>query len=165
MTETPVFSINIAVVDAALARAPAVLLEELTPAIVESQLLLEREVREHTPTSGAGTLRDSIGALPVTISETEVSGGVGTSLSYALPVELGSRPHRPPVEPLTDWVRRKLGKKGKEARSVAFAIARKIEREGTPARNMFSEGLSRTQGQIAELLEAAAERATRRIGP
>lgn len=163
MTDAPVFTINIAVVDAALARAPGILIEELTPAMVESQLLLEREVRERTPTSGAGTLRDSIGALPLAISETAISGSIGTSLSYALPVELGARPHRPPVEPLADWVRRKLGKKGKEARSIAFAIASKIEKEGTPARNMFAEGLAATQAQISELLEAAADRATQRI--
>ena len=163
MTDRTVITANFAVVDAALAAAPDVVIEEMVPAVIESQLLIEREVRERTPTSGAATLRDSIGALPVSISETEVSGVVGTSLAYALPVELGARPHRPPVEPLVDWVRRKLGKGGKEGRAIAFAIAGKIAREGTPAAHMFSEGLAATQKQVHEILAAAAARGLERV--
>ncbi|WP_127088330.1 hypothetical protein [Aquabacter cavernae] len=163
MSEPHTLSINIQVVDAALAAAPDILLEELAPAIVEGQLLLEREVRELTP-AYQGLLRDSIGAQPLEMSGTVISGSVGTALAYALPVELGARPHMPPVEPLVDWVRRKLGKGGKEGRGVAWAIARKMAKKGTPGRFMFRDGLAATQGQIGELLQAAAARAVRRIG-
>lgn len=38
---------------------------------------------------------------------------------------------RPPITPLVSWVGHKLGIYGKEALSVAFAVAKKIEREGT----------------------------------
>lgn len=38
---------------------------------------------------------------------------------------------RPPINPLEDWVNNKLGITGKDARSVAFAIAFKIGKEGT----------------------------------
>ncbi|WP_238121964.1 MULTISPECIES: HK97 gp10 family phage protein [unclassified Xanthobacter] len=165
MIEPYVVTISVRPVDAALAAAPDVFVEEMVPAIVEGQMLLEREVRERTPTSGAGTLRDSIGALPVVLAADKVSGAVGTSLAYVLPVELGARPHRPPVEPLADWVRRKLSKTGKEARATAFAIAAKIAKEGTPAHHMFAQGLAATQGQIQELLAAAADRAVGRIAP
>lgn len=37
----------------------------------------------------------------------------------------------PPIEPLVQWVGHKFGVYGNEARSAAFAIAKKIEREGT----------------------------------
>lgn len=164
MVEPTLISARIMVISDALAAAPDILLEEMVPAVVESQLLLEREVRERTPTSGAGTLRDSIGALPVVIAEDRVTGEVGTTLAYAQPIELGARPHMPPIAPLADWVRRKLGvKDGKEARSVAYAIALKIARDGTPAHHMFSEGLAATQAQIGEIIAAAAGRAVARI--
>ena len=38
---------------------------------------------------------------------------------------------RPPISPLELWVKAKLKKSGKEARSIAFAVAKKIEKEGT----------------------------------
>lgn len=37
----------------------------------------------------------------------------------------------PPITPLVNWVGNKLGIYGKEGLSVAFAVAKKIEREGT----------------------------------
>lgn len=153
------------VIDAALAALPDIMLEEMLPAVVESQLLLQREVSERTPTSGAGTLRESIGAMPVTFSRDAVVGEVGTALHYAQPVELGSRPHFPPIEPLAEWVGRKLGKKGEEGRGIAFAIARKIAKHGTAPRHMFRDGLAATQTQIHEILSAAAERGLRRVSP
>lgn len=38
---------------------------------------------------------------------------------------------RPPITPLVSWVGNKLGIYGKEGLSVAFAVAKKIEKEGT----------------------------------
>lgn len=38
---------------------------------------------------------------------------------------------RPPITPLISWVGNKFGIYGNEAKSVAFAVATKIEREGT----------------------------------
>ncbi len=38
---------------------------------------------------------------------------------------------QPPINPLEKWVNNKLGVTGKDARSVAFAIAFKIGKEGT----------------------------------
>lgn len=37
----------------------------------------------------------------------------------------------PPIAPLQQWVGAKFGIYGKEGRSIAFAVAKKIEREGT----------------------------------
>lgn len=147
----------------ALAAAPEIVIEEQQRAITEASMLLEREVKERSPTSGAGTLRDSIGAMPITISGALVSGGIGTSLSYAVPVELGSKPHWAPIEPLVDWVERKLHKRGPEARGVARAIQVKIARKGTDGRFMFRDAFDATRPQIIAMLEAATVRALKRI--
>lgn len=149
---------------AALAAAPDVVGREIVPAMMEAELLLERAVRDRTPTSGAGTLANSIGALPVVVTETAVIGDVGTALAYAQPVETGSRPHRPPVEPIADWVRRKLGKHPDEAKGIAWGIAGKIAKEGSIGVHMFEKGLAATQTQILEILGAGVDRALGRIG-
>lgn len=51
--------------------------------------------------------------------------------SYAkYPIEGRQPGRRPPISALIPWVEYKLGKTGKEARTVAFLIARKIGEEG-----------------------------------
>ena len=53
---------------------------------------------------------------------------------YAAAVEFGTRPHRPPFQPIRRWVwlkRRGLGVSSKEVDSVAWAIVQKIARVGT----------------------------------
>lgn len=42
----------------------------------------------------------------------------------------------PPIDKLQGWVERKLGVAPEESRSVAFAVAKKIEKEGT---NIFTD--------------------------
>ena len=39
--------------------------------------------------------------------------------------------NKPPITPLIQWVGHKLGINGKEGKSIAFAIANKIAKEGT----------------------------------
>ncbi len=38
---------------------------------------------------------------------------------------------RPPITPIKDWVRNKFGISGKQGLSIAFAVAKKIEKSGT----------------------------------
>jgi hypothetical protein len=44
----------------------------------------------------------------------------------------GTRPHRPPVQPLEHWVSAKFGIIGPQARSMSYAIAYTIGQFGTP---------------------------------
>lgn len=147
----------------ALELAPDIFVEEMASATTEGSMLLEREVIERTPTSGAGTLRESIGAMPVQISGVRVSGGVATSMAHAVPVELGSRPHWAPVAPLVDWVERKLGKQGDDAASIAQAVRFKIAHHGTKGAFMFRDGLAASEPQIFAMYDLAATRALARI--
>lgn len=144
-------------------RAPEIFRGEFVPAVTEASMLAEREVKERAPTSGAGTLRNSIGALPVTLSGTAVSAGVGTSLSYAAAVELGSKPHWAPIAPLLDWVQRKLGLSGEEAEGAAQAIQFKIAARGTEGAFMFRDGFAHVDSFVRGLLKAASDRAAARL--
>lgn len=163
MSDTVTIRYDVAEFAAVAARAPQILQAELRQAVTEAGLFAEREVKERTPTSGAGTLRDSIGALPVVISGTAVRGGVGSSLSYAAAVEFGSKPHWAPLAPLQDWVERKLGLSGEEAEGMARGIQFKIAAHGTPAANMFRDGIAHVTPFVRELLAKAVARAAARM--
>lgn len=61
---------------------------------------------------------------------------------YWVYVEYGTGPHWPPLEPILDWVKVKgLASSEGSARQIAFLIARKISRKGTPARRMLSRAM------------------------
>ena len=138
-------------------RAPEAMLLALTAASWQAELLIQREVVERTPTSGHGTLRQSIAAQEPEVLADAVIGVVGTALAYAIPVELGSKPHMPPLTPLVDWVEQKLGLKGDEATEVAEKIRWKIKAHGTPAVHMFRDGFAAVQSQVTAIYAQAAE--------
>lgn len=135
---------------------------EAQAAMLQASLLLEREVKDLTPVGvyGAAGLRGSIAAMPPRMEGDTITGGVSTSCPYALPVELGSKPHFPPVQPLEDWVRAKLGESDPDvARGIAFCIARKIAAHGTKGQHMFQRALDASKDQIAAFFNAAVENA------
>lgn len=143
-------------------QAPSICRDELLRAMTEVDLLVQREVQEATPTA-AGTLRSSIHSEE-TISATGVIGMVRSPLNYAEPVELGTKPHFPPVEALADWVRIKLGiSDEREARSVAFLIARKIASKGTEGTHMFKKTMARVEPQLDARFAQARDRILSRM--
>ena len=141
----------------AWAQAPEVVIEEMTAATLESELLLEREVKEETPigVGGGAGLKGSISAREPQVLADTVIGEIGTPLLYAIPVEFGSKPHRPPVQPLADWAQAKLGVAPEKAESVGYAIANKIAKVGTKGAFMFTKAFEANRAQI-ELIYAAA---------
>lgn len=148
--------------EANLRRAPNVVREELLAAMTEADALLLREVKERTPTAH-GLLRSSEYGVE-RVNELGVEGFVGSPLNYAEPVDLGTRPHFPPVEALIDWVKVKLGiSDEKQARGVAFLIARKISRVGTKGVGMFEQGFAAVEPQIRTIFGAAADRIAARV--
>lgn len=146
---------------AALEQYPERYARELTAAMLEAGLLLERQIKELAPVGvgGAAGYRGSIAAIPPYMNGDILTGGVGTSAPYAVPVELGTRPHFPPVQPIADWVRAKLGEKDPDAaRSIAYCIARKIAAHGTEGQHIFKRALDAAQEQLAGIFDRAVER-------
>lgn len=82
---------------------------------------------------------------------------------YAAAVEYGTRPHRPPIEPLAEWAMRKgIASTESEARGIAFAIASKIAKEGTKPTFFFRKAMTRldpvVKREIRRALTANAKR-------
>jgi hypothetical protein len=175
----------------AWAMAPQICVEELEAATVEADALLERETKELTPigaSGGAGGLRDSI-TSDMSIEGENVIGQVGTAMAYAIPVELGTKPHWPPIEPLIEWVAAKFGlstaplptknnlgmpqsafskwrggvERDSEASKVARSIAMAIAVRGTPAVGMFHLGFAWNEDQVVQIYTRAADRIYARL--
>lgn len=147
-------------------QAPAIAREEMERSVEEALLLLEREIKENTPVGAHGLLRGSIThqmrgqALSDGLG---VAGIVGSSLNYALPVELGTKPHFPPLEPLRDWVEKKLGVDSKRAEHVAYLVARKIAKRGTKGARMAGNTLDAQAEQVNAIIAAAIPRIIERL--
>lgn len=145
----------------------AEVLQALKLAMMEATELLAAEAQEWTPTA-TGNLRASIiAAMPVIQGGTVIGAvvsdqdgsvdavlGTGSPLIYAVPVELGTKPHMPPLKPLMDWVKLKLDIRDLEEREkVAQKIRWKIYHYGTKGNRMFERALRACRPRIQEIFE------------
>jgi hypothetical protein len=149
-----------------LQQAPEIAREEMERSVEEALLLLERELKENTPVGAHGLLRGSITHQLRGASLSDgigVAGTVGSSLNYALPVELGTKPHFPPLAPLRDWVEKKLGVDPSRSEHVAYLIARKIAKRGTKGARMAGKTLDAQAGQVNQIIAGALPRILARL--
>lgn len=143
-------------------RGPAIVNEELGKAVNGATLVFKGTIQPLSPIN-TGILRQGV-QTSITGSGTEIVGKVFDPVAYAMPVEMGSRPHFPPIAPLQLWVRRKLGiTDERESRSVAFLIARAISKRGTKAAEFFKRGIDAGRGQAETLFSKANERIASRL--
>ena len=148
--------------DAAFRKAPDIVREELLAAVTEADQLLEREVKDLTPTA-SGVSRASIFSREQVLGEAGI-GVVGTSQPHVMYVELGTRPHMPPVEALEDWVRVKLGiSDEKKIHGIAYLVARKIAVRGTLGVGMFHRTWARQRDAVVRRFDLARHRIVARI--
>lgn len=122
---------------------------------------LQGEVVDRTP-AAEGELRDSaftrVEELPA-----GMIGVVAMSSPYVEAVELGTRPHMPPIAPLEQWVQTKLGLSGKEGAQVARRIQWKIHHHGTDGAHMFEHALDAGGGELERQFAATMRRLADRL--
>lgn len=137
----------------AFEKSPEIFREEKKAVLLEAGLLLEKEIADRTPVGVTGLLKKSIA--------TQLYGDrveIGTPLEYAEPVEYGSKPHTPPLEPLELWGVRKLGS-AEAGRAVWYSISKK----GTRPALMFTRALAANYSKIVRILESLGERIVKRF--
>lgn len=148
--------------DAAFRQAPEIVRQELLAAVTEADQLLEREVKDKTPTATGGS-RASIFSREQALDAGAI-GVVGSAQPHIAYVELGTKPHFPPVEALEDWVRVKLGiSDEKKIHGVAMAIARKIAVRGTLGVGMFHRTWAQQLPAVVAMFERARDRIVARM--
>lgn len=141
--------------------APELTQREMLRTATEINLLVQGELQQDLP-RGAGGLHGAglVGSIHGTVQGRAdgVLGMVSTSQPYAEYVETGTKPHRPPMQPLEDWVHAVLGLSGDEEKGAAFAIASKIAKKGTTKQPVWQETYNRILPQIQVKVEAGLAR-------
>ena len=137
--------------------APEAATRHLVVAATEGTLLIEREWRDRAPKGATQAYENSIAARPVDVTPERVIGTVGSSQPHALHLELGTKPHMPPIEPLVDWAKAKFGLSDREARSVGYAVALKIKAEGTEGQHLLEGTFEDNLDQIQSIFESAIQ--------
>ena len=147
----------------ALAGAPDAVREELVAAMTEADMLYLRELQDEWP-HASGISRGSMHAEE-TVNGLHVEGFVGSPEPYVEPVDLGTRPHFPPIEALTDWVKLRFQVSSEaQAEHIARAIAWKIFHRGTEGKHAFERVLDRITPALDEIFMRARTRISSQIG-
>ena len=140
-----------------LREAPAETQKVLEATMHQATLLLQRETQENTPKVTGITARSFI--ADVFTTPAGVLGVVSSSQPTAVFLELGTKPHMPPVAAMEPWVQAVLGiRDPKEVKRVAFLVARKIAKRGTKPQRPLERAALATEGQIVVMFENAADR-------
>lgn len=151
----------------AFARAPEIVQEELGAFAHNATQLLRSEVIDRTPVGASGGSSGLRGSITASVDRMAdgVLGVVGTVKPYAVPVELGTKPHMPPILPIMEWVQAKFGggQDMNEIRSRAEAIRWKIYRYGTKGHFMFRDAFQANAGEVQRQFDSAAARIVARI--
>jgi len=117
--------------------------EPMLEGMRNATLLVTRDAKRFAPVD-TGRLRASIIPEVRVSGPTQIQGVVGSNVEYAPFVELGTKPHWPPVGALEVWARRHG--------TSAFLVARAISRRGTKAvkylERAFDQNISRIVGYI-----------------
>lgn len=162
-----------------LKRAPDIAQEEMLAAQTMATTYLHGRLTDEEPAKpgkGIGGLprgaggRSGSGLINSVFTETRwidgaAIGEVATNSPYAYYVEVGTRPHTPPIQPLVDWALAVLpGVDDEEdAKRAAFAIAWKITKKGTPAKRIWKTTFTLEREKVERIFAAVPGRIVRRM--
>lgn len=144
-------------------KAPQKVATKSHQALLESLLRIQASVQENTPVASS-VLRNSFGHTVIELGPDNILGAVGSPLDYAVPVELGTKPHHPPIQPLRDWVESKLHIHESESEAVAQTIAWKIYRHGTEGEFMMLEAMDDNESAVNRLFDQAVKELVAELG-
>ena len=126
----------------------------MVEAMRDATMLVTRSARINAPVD-TGRLRASI--VPEVVQrDNVVKGIVGSNVKYAPYMELGTRPHWPPIQALEVWARRH--------NMTAFVVARAIARRGTKARRFLQRAFMENRNQIGEIIARTVGRIVEKRG-
>lgn len=124
----------------------------MSDAMGRATILVMSAARMNAPVD-TGQLRASI-TPEVRTEGWNVIGIVGSNKVYAPFMELGTRPHMPPLAALATWARRH--------NTSAFLVARAIARRGLKARKYLQRAVDDNRARIEDIIGDAVTRIVRR---
>lgn len=126
-------------------------LTHMTGAMQQSTLVVTRSAKQNAPVD-TGVTRASI-TPSVESRGNETVGVVGSNLMSALVMEVGARPHWPPLAALEVWARRHG--------TTAFLVARAIARRGIKPRRYLRKALDDNTARIIGIFKDSIQKIIR----
>lgn len=149
-------------------QSPEIAQEEMLRTATEIDVLIQGELMQKLPRGAGGLHGAGLAASPFHEEQALADGVLGmvsTSRPYAEYVEVGTKAHKPPVQPLIDWVEAKLGYHDKHAKGVAFAIRNTIAKRGTHPQPVWQQTYQQLLPTIQQKLQAGLDRIAARLTP
>lgn len=112
-------------------------------AMHNATLVVTADAKRMAPVD-VGRLKNSITPEVRMAGDNTVIGVVGTVVKYAAAMELGARPHFPPISALQVWATRHGAN--------AFLVARAISRNGLKPRRYLQGALEKNQARIVRII-------------
>lgn len=119
-------------------------------AMRNATMMISRSAKINAPVD-TGRLRASI-TPSVESTADSIKGIVGSNVKYAPYVELGTRPHWPPIGALETWAR--------SHGTSAFLVARAIARRGTKAVKFLQRAFEENAPRIVRMIDLAVKKIT-----
>lgn len=119
---------------------------------------LQAEMTRKVPIGATAKLSQSIGIDTSFDGTSAFIGPTGAPSIYAPFVHDGTRPHWPPIAPLTYWAARVLGDP-----RAGYAVARAISRRGTKPQPFVEETVRDAYGRTIRLMSDAVRRTIREV--
>jgi len=118
-----------------------------------TSLDIQTQAKDNLRTQGGVDVGNLINTITVKLVKKGLQADIGPDAPYGEYVELGTRPHFPPVDPLEKWAHRHGLEEG-----AGYLIARAIARRGTQARPFLYPALFAFEGEfykrLARIMEA-----------
>lgn len=111
-------------------------------------LMIQRDAKINAPVD-TGRLRASITPTVAQMGDT-IEGVVGSNVTYAPYMELGTKPHWPPPGALTVWARRH--------NTEEFVVQRAIARRGTAPRRFLERAFESNLNRIKQMFDGTIRR-------
>lgn len=124
-------------------KAKAIKGPELYRGMQTATLLVLRDAKEEAPVD-TGQLRNSLSADIVMPNSRTVQGVVGSNVEHAPYMELGTKPHFPPLAALATWARRHG--------TNPFLVARAIATRGLVPRRYLQKAFEKNRERIKKLI-------------
>lgn len=124
-------------------------------AMRQAVLVVERDAKKNAPVD-TGRLRASITGEVRSegLFSSTVKGIVGSNVKYAPYVELGTKPHFPPLDALQTWAARRG--------MSAYQVARAIAARGTKAVRYLQRAVESNEKKIMDILGDGVEKIIRK---
>lgn len=130
-------------------KAPQLVISELSQTLAGASAMLENKIVSQLPRGATSHLAQSVSTIGPITTHATAETMTGSSLIYAAPVELGTKPHFPPIAPLEDWVQAVLGIEDEmEINKVATLIAIKISKKGTKGNFAYRDAFVQSESAL-----------------